>query len=213
MIEKKLKMGLRQIANEGWFVVRVNNEFVDSLLAQEYDSPSEEFKHQYLARLRLRLRIRDAAIQRVNRIWDPKVVPFGQFIESVRENANLTTAELASQLGKGVAFVQEIERGDVGVLRLAPSDVADLLFLFRFKFKDAVQMANAGLAFAVQENKRAVRRIHGGGRHRHENSEAKGSMDASEDRLKRRLARRHARLSEQVQTFLSSVRKELASRR
>jgi hypothetical protein len=212
MIEKKLKMGLRQIANEGWFAVKVNNEFVDSLLAQEYDPPSEELKQHFLSKLRLR--IQDAAILRAHRVLDPKVVPFGQFIASVREIAYLTRTELAAQLRKEVAFVQEVERGDVGVLRLAPTDVADLLFLFRIKIEDAVQMANASLAFArsVQEDRRAVRRTRGGVHQGLRNRDAEGPMEAREDKLKRRLARRQARLSEEVQAFLSSLRKELASR-
>ena len=114
MIEKKLNMGLRQIGADGWLVVKVNNEFVDGLLAREYDPPSEERKQRFLSRLRLN--IQDAAIKRARREVDSRVVPFGRFIASVRGIANLTRAEIADRLGKDVAFVDEVERGDVSVL-------------------------------------------------------------------------------------------------
>jgi hypothetical protein len=90
-----------------------------------------------------------------------------------------------------------------------------LLRLFRFKFRDAVQMANASLAFAhsAQENRRAARRTRGSDHQRRQNRDGEGPMEAREDRLKRRLARRQARLIGEVQAYLSSLRKELASRR
>jgi transcriptional regulator with XRE-family HTH domain len=213
MNEKELKMSLRQIAKEGWFICKVTNEFVDSLLGLEYDRPSQELKQRFLSRLRVR--IQDAAIGRARRNVNPSILLFGQHVESVREIANLTRAEIAARLGKEVDFVQQIEKGDVSPLRLPPPDVADLLLLFQIKIKDAVQMVNTSLAIArfEQENNRAALDRRGGVRHEHRSGDAEETMEAFVNKLKRRWSRRRSGLSEEMQAFRTGLRIEFASRR
>ena len=61
MNDKLLKKGLLQLAGQGWHVVEITDEFLDSLLGFESDPPSEELKEHFLSRLRVR--IQDAAMQ------------------------------------------------------------------------------------------------------------------------------------------------------
>jgi transcriptional regulator with XRE-family HTH domain len=143
MNEKELNIGLRSLAKEGWFVVKMTDELGESLLSQKYAPSSDERKDQFISRLRVR--IQDSAIQNAKREIDPSIVPFGLFIECLRECAHLTRAEIASRLGKDNEFVQQIEQGVVSPLQLPTIDVADLVILFQIKIKDVARLADTSL--------------------------------------------------------------------
>ncbi len=51
MNEKRLKMGLRRLANEGYFAVSVTDELVESLV-RWCAPPSDEVKQRFLAKFR-----------------------------------------------------------------------------------------------------------------------------------------------------------------
>jgi hypothetical protein len=61
MNDQQLKKGLRQLVDQGWFVAKITDEFVESLLGRESDQPFEELKEHFLSRLRAR--IKDAPAQ------------------------------------------------------------------------------------------------------------------------------------------------------
>lgn len=61
MNDEQLKTGLRQLANEGWFIVRVNDELLESLLGEECEPPSDETKQRFLTKFRTR--IQEAALR------------------------------------------------------------------------------------------------------------------------------------------------------
>jgi transcriptional regulator with XRE-family HTH domain len=153
MNKKQLKMCLRQIGNDGWFAVKITNEFVDSFLLTVPYPPPEELKQYFLSRLHVRMQ--DAAIKKAYRAADPAVVPFGRFIQSIRENANLTTSEIGNRLRKEEKFVQQVENGKVSLLRLPATDVADLRVLFQIKIKHAFQLVNASLEKEAEKEAQA----------------------------------------------------------
>lgn len=213
MNEMELRMGLRKIAEKGWFTCEVNDEFVDNLLGQEYVPPSLSIKQRFLSGLRVR--IQDAAIRRARWNMNPAILLFGQYIESVRETANLTRAEIAARLGKEVRFVQQIESGDVDLLRLPLSDVADLVLLFQINTKDAVQMVNTSLAIAcfVQENNRAALKRRANVRHEHRSDAVEETMEVFVNKLKHRWSVLRSGLSAEMKAFRANLRTELAKRR
>jgi hypothetical protein len=62
MNKQRLKETLQQLADEGRFPVRVDDEYVDGLLRHGGNQPSEEVTRRFLANFRVR--IQDAAIER-----------------------------------------------------------------------------------------------------------------------------------------------------
>jgi hypothetical protein len=55
MDDKRLKAGLRQLADQQWPVVKITDEFLEGLFRREDDPPSEELKEHFLLRLRARI--------------------------------------------------------------------------------------------------------------------------------------------------------------
>jgi hypothetical protein len=146
MNEKQLKAGLSQLASAGWSVVEFPDELLESLLGREFDAPAEAVKQRFLSKFRVR--IQDAAIRKAHRTVGIDGVPFGRFIETIRETAMLTRSDIGSRLGKEEDFVQRVERGDVSPLLLSLAEVTDLVTLFQIRIKDAIQLVAAGLEFA-----------------------------------------------------------------
>jgi len=56
MNDTRLKAGLLQLADQGWSVAKITDEFVDSLLGRASDPPSEELKEHFLSALRIRIK-------------------------------------------------------------------------------------------------------------------------------------------------------------
>lgn len=55
MNERELKSGLRQLSHEGWFVAEVTDDFLQVLVGQPGDPPSDEVKDRCLSKLRARV--------------------------------------------------------------------------------------------------------------------------------------------------------------
>jgi hypothetical protein len=55
MNDRNLKEGLRQLADQGWFVAMITDKLVDRLLGRESDPPSDELKERFLSRLRIQI--------------------------------------------------------------------------------------------------------------------------------------------------------------
>jgi len=63
MHKKRFKKGLRQLADEGWDPVVVNDELFACLLGWGGDQPSKEIEEHFL--VKFRARIQDAAMNRL----------------------------------------------------------------------------------------------------------------------------------------------------
>ena len=61
MNERQMKKGLRLLADDGWFGVKITDEYVDGFLGREWEPRSDELRESFVSRLRIR--IQDAAIK------------------------------------------------------------------------------------------------------------------------------------------------------
>jgi len=212
MNEKRLNANLRRLANEGSHVVDITDELVDSFLNREFNPPSAEVRDRSVSRLRIQLQ--DAAIEKARQTVDMKVIPFGRFIESVREKAELTRRDIAGRLRKHEQFVQRVERGDMSPIDIPPSDIADLVVLFQIKVRDVAQLVRASLeiASAKQGFKTAAARAHGGIRHDQRSEDVERAMDALAARLKQKGKLQKSGQSNKVGSFITLLEKEIGAR-
>ncbi len=60
MNDQLLKKGLRQLVDQGWFVAKITDEFVETLAGRESDPPSKEIKEHFLVGLRSRINQMDS---------------------------------------------------------------------------------------------------------------------------------------------------------
>jgi transcriptional regulator with XRE-family HTH domain len=212
MNEKQLNANLRRLANDGSHVVDITDELVDSFLNRELNPPSSEVKDRIVSRLRIQLQ--DEAIEKARKAVGMKMVPFGRFLESVREKAELTRKEIAGRLRKHEQFVQRIERGDISPIDIPPTDVADLVVLFQIKVRDVAQLVSASLdiAGAKQGFKTAAARAHGGIRHDQRSEDVERAMDAIAARLKQKGKLQKSGQSNKVESLIALLEKEIGAR-
>ncbi len=213
MNEQQMKKGLRLLADDGWFGVKITDEFVDGFLRREWELHSELMERSVS---RLRIRIQDAAIKRAYPAVYPKVVSFGHFIRAVRDIARITRAEIGVRLGKGEDFVQRVEEEELSPVQISLTDFADLITLFQIKFNDAVQLINKGLEFARAEQERsssAVSDMRARTRRNHPAGDAKKAPNALEGGQRRRTSLRNSPANEEAEVLLTSLQRELAQRR
>ena len=183
-----------------------------SFLNRELNPPSAEVKDRSVSRLRIQ--VQDAAIEKARQTVGMKVVPFGRFIESVREKAELTRRDIAGRLGKHEQFVQRVERGDMSPIDIPPSDVANLIVLFQIKVRDVAQLVRASLeiASAKQGFKTAAARAHGGIRQDQRGEDVERAMDALAARLKQKGKLQKSGQSTKVEPFIALLEKEIGAR-
>ncbi len=208
-----MKYGLRQLGDYTRLGVKITDEFVDDFLGREQGAHSDELKECFISRLRVR--IQDAAIREARRAADPKVIPFGQFIDYIRWIAGLTRAEVGERLGeKGEEFVQRVEQGAVSPVDLLPTDFVDLITLFRIKIKDAVQMVIASLQYAdaKQEYGNGVLVLPGAIRHDDGSEDTEETPDPFENQQRCERISRRLRASNAAEAYFISLRKELVRR-
>jgi len=79
----------------------------------------------------LKQRMQNTAIQQALSSAGKEVLPFGRFIESIRERAGLSRSDVAERLKKNDEYVQRVERGDVVPTQLRAPEFADLVELFQ----------------------------------------------------------------------------------
>lgn len=212
MNEKQLNSNLRRLANEGSHAVDITDELVDSFLNRELNPPTVEIKDRFVSRLRIQLQ--DAAIQKARHVVGMKVIPFGRFIESVREKAELTRNDIAGRLRKHEQFVQRIERGDVSPIDIPLADIADLIMLFHIKVRDLAQLMSASLeiASAKQGFKTAAARAHGGIRHDQRSEDVEKAMDALAARLRQKGKLQGSGNNDKVKALIAQLTKEISAR-
>jgi transcriptional regulator with XRE-family HTH domain len=212
MNEKQLNANLRRLANEGLHAVDITDELVDSFLNREFNLPSVEIKDRFVPRLRIQLQ--DAAIEKARQGIGMKLIPFGRFIESVREKAELTRKDIAGRLRKHEQFVQRVERGDVSPIDIPPADIADLIMLFHIKVRDLAQLMSASLeiASAKQGFKTAAARAHGGIRHDQRSEDVEKAMDALAARLRQKGKLQGSGNNDKVKALIAQLTKEISAR-
>jgi transcriptional regulator with XRE-family HTH domain len=211
MNERELKMGLRQLVNEGWSVRNIDDEFLDSLLRRESDPPSDEVREHFM--LKLLPRIQDASIKKARLAWKPGVVPFGVFIASIRESAKLTRAEIGARLGKEESFIQRIEQGDVDPSHLPLPDFADLAILFQIKIKEAIKLVDASRQ-NTEWNKNSDKSapLSGGSWEDPENEESAKALELNSGKLMGNIAGSQLYVNDEAEDFWTSLRNELDRR-
>jgi transcriptional regulator with XRE-family HTH domain len=58
-------------------------------------------------------------------------LPFGRFLQLVRDRSGLSHVQVAIALNKEASFVERLENGQISPLKLMPNEVADVMQLFR----------------------------------------------------------------------------------
>jgi hypothetical protein len=114
MNERELNSGLRQLISRGEIELEMTDERVDCLLGQHLPEPNERLER---LKARLTTQIQNDAIEKGRTAVGSKILPFGRFIEAIRDEAKLTRLEIANRLYKDEAFVSRIERGDQPSIR------------------------------------------------------------------------------------------------
>lgn len=160
----------------------------------------------------LQHRMQNAAIKQALSSIGKEVLPFGRFIESVREGAGLTRSDVAGRLKKTDEYVQRIERGDVVPTQLKTPDFADLVELFQITVRAAVEMLKA--AFDTLDYKstfRASARACAGLRNDKRGEDVERALDAFARKKQRELPRSSS-LPHDIEVCASKLQDELKQR-
>ena len=210
MNEKGLNSGLRHLISRGEIELKMTDEMVDCLLDQHLPEPNAR-----LDRLKARLvtQIQNDAIEKSRKAVGSKILPFGRFIEAIRDEAKLTRLEIANRLYKDEAFVLRIERGDVRPTALPPSDIANLLILFRVTISQASATMNVSAdVSATRHGLKAAARSHGGLRHDQRGEDTERALDVIAARLHQKKAAKSSSAppaNTGVKEFIEKLAKEL----
>src|SRR5262249_16381314 len=119
---------------------------VSDSMADHWLSTSSELSDSVKSRIKsnLKHRVQNAAIKNALSFAGKEPLPFGRFIELVRERAGLSRSDVAQRLKKNDEYVQRVERGDVVPTQLRTPEFADLVELFQITFRAAVEMLKVG---------------------------------------------------------------------
>jgi transcriptional regulator with XRE-family HTH domain len=143
MDEKKINQLLSSAVKHGDIPVELTDSIVDSLLEHPPGPSADGITER--VRAKLEIRMQDAAIAQAGQQITDRSLPFGRFLETVREKAGLTRTQIARRLGSMDADLQRLERGDVTPLAMAPHSFADVLVLFHLKLASATPMIVASI--------------------------------------------------------------------
>jgi transcriptional regulator with XRE-family HTH domain len=211
MDEKSLNKLLSKKMNRGEIELELNDTIIDSLLAH----PAGEVPDAVVARTTAKLRVRrqDAALAFAKQlVRDTRSLPFGRFIEAVREKAGMTRVQIAERLKKDEEYVSRVERGDVSPVSMVAPDIADIVELLHIRFDSVTEMVAASVN--VSESKRTYRvsaRSHGGLRHDARTEDVDRALDAFARKMQKKAAA-SLRGSSEVTACLARVRAELEKR-
>lgn len=211
MNEKKLNKLLSKGINRGEITLELNDRFVDSLLAHPAGQVADAVVGRTIAKLRVRRQ--DAALARAKQlVRDTQSLPFGRFIETVREKAGIARVQIAERLKKDEQYVSRVERGDVGPASMAAPDMADIVELFRIRFDLVTRMVAASVRISeLKHSYRASARSHGGLRHDARTEDVERAIDAFARKMQNKAAA-NPKDSPEVAACLASLRAELKRR-
>jgi transcriptional regulator with XRE-family HTH domain len=211
MDEKKLNKLLSKGINRGEIALELNDRFVDSLMAHPPGQVADAVVGRTIAKLRVRRQ--DAALARAKQlVRDTQSLPFGRFIETVREKAGIARVQIAERLKKDEQYVSRVERGDVGPASMAANDMADIVELFRIRFDLVTRMVAASVRISeLKHTYRASARSHGGLRHDVRTEDVERALDAFARKMQNKAAA-NPKGSPEVAACLAGLRAELERR-
>ncbi len=85
-----------------------------------------------------------------------KAMPFGRYLQLVRDNGDLSKTEIAKALNKESTDIDRIEKGQTNPLQLLPNDMADIMQLFRISLSELKKKITAFLSLAAAKKGRRV---------------------------------------------------------
>jgi ribosome-binding protein aMBF1 (putative translation factor) len=187
---------------------------VSDSVADHWLSTSSELSDSVKSRIKsnLKHRIQNAAIQKALSSAGKDALPFGRFIESVRERAGLSRSDVAERLKKTDEYVQRVERGDVLPTQLKTAEFADLVELFQITVRAAVEMLKAALdTLDYKSTFRASARACAGLRNDKRSEDVERAIDAFARKKQRDLPRR-SNLPQEIEVCASKLQDELKQR-
>jgi len=209
MNEKELNDLILNGIRNGEIQLDVNDPIADHWL-----STSTELSDAVKSRIKsnLKLRIQNAAIKQALSSTSKEVLPFGRFIELVRERAGLSRSDVAERLRKTDDYVQRVERGDVIPTQLKTPEFADLVELFQITVRAAVEMLKVAFdTLDYRSTFRASARACAGLRNDKRGEDVERALDAFA-RKKRRELPRMSTLPPDVEVCASKLQDELKQR-
>ncbi len=207
MDEKKINQLLSSAVKHGDIPIELTDSVVDSLLEHPLGQVADDATER--VRTKLEIRIQDAAIAQAGQQVTDRALPFGRFLETVREKAGLTRTQIARRLGSIDTDLQRLERGDITPLAIAPRSFADVLVLFHLKLASATPMVVASIR--VSDSKKTYRpaaRSHGGILREARSDDIEKALDAFAKKMQKSNNSR-TDLPADVAAYLARVRNEL----
>lgn len=96
----------------------------------------------------------ESSIMEARKKTPAKVLPFGRYLQLIRDNCDLTKADIAKALNKDRTYIDKIENGQTNPLHLLTEDVVDIMQLFRISISELKMIIKAFLSFtAVNKGK------------------------------------------------------------
>lgn len=170
----------------GQIDLELNDTIVDSLLEQAHEEVSDELKVRVKAKLRTKIVESAIASARASIAW--KGLPFGRYLEQVRNRAGLTRPVVAEWLGQTDEYLQRIERGDANPTQLPTRDVVHIIELFHIRLSAVSEMLLATVhAAQSKQTYRAAARSHGGLRHDVRSEDVERALDAFTRKIRKRV--------------------------
>lgn len=207
MKEKRLNHLLSSALKHGQISVELNDSIVDSLLEHPVGQVPDAATDR--VRAKVEIRMQDAALARARQQVTDQFLPFGRFLEAVREKAGLTRMQVAHRLQTTDQDLQRIERGDVNPLAIAPRSFADALVLFHLKLASATPMILASLqTFDSKRTYRAAARSHGGILREARSDDIERALDVFARKMQKKDSAQTT-VPAQVDAYMSRVRNEL----
>jgi ribosome-binding protein aMBF1 (putative translation factor) len=209
MNEKELNDLLLKGIRSGEIPLEVSDSVADHWL-----STGTEISDAVKLRIKsnLKQRIQNAAIQQALSSAGKEVLPFGRFIESIRERAGLSRSDVAERLKKNDEYVQRVERGDVVPTQLRTPEFADLVELFQITIRAAVEMLKVGFNTLDYRNTfRASARACAGLRNDQRGEDVERALDAFARKKQRELPRKST-LPRDIEVCASKLQEELKQR-
>lgn len=211
MNEKFLNNLLASAIRSGEVPLELNDEIVDRIMEQPGAEISDASKARFKSKLKVR--IQDVAIVNARQtIQQQTPVPFGRFIETVRERAGLDRAAIGERLQKTDDFVERLERGHINPLQLASREFADIVELFQMKLSALLPMiAASGTTAVAKHSYRAIARSHGGIRHHQRGEDVERALEAFARTVQPK-TKPAADTSGEIRRYLSKLEVELKRR-
>jgi hypothetical protein len=88
--------------------------------------------------------------------------PFNRWLEAIRESLRLTRLDVAAALGREVEFVESLENGDRLPWDFTPSDIGDVISLFRVHMTAVTELIANSFTVFNSPGVEAVARAHHG---------------------------------------------------